>query len=125
MDVDNALRLEELGLMPAQGGQAQTEHLLVSDSKANLTYMATMLAYADQLLLDFWAEHGMGTPPDQLRLELMARLQNGRIRSLERTLASLESEADFEEFREVILEDKNIPKILPWIEWGKSELRCE
>ena len=123
MDVGNAMRLEELGLMPSQGGKAQTTRLLASDPGANLAYMATMLAYGDQLLVDFWREQGMGTPPDRIRLEVMAMLQNGSIGGWENTLAGFKSEGDFWKFyRDTLSKNVNIPKVLPWIEWSQNVL---
>jgi len=123
MDVGNAMYLQQLGLMPALGDEAQTAQLLISNPEANLRYMATMLAYGDQLLVNFWQANNMGMPPDQVRLELMAMLQNGSIASWERTVMGFSSWGDWSRFyKEMLSLDPNIPKVLPWQEWAQGIL---
>ncbi|MBN2007512.1 MAG: RHS repeat-associated core domain-containing protein, partial [Anaerolineae bacterium] len=123
MDVGNAMYLQQLGLMPALGDEAQTAQLLISNPEANLRYMATMLAYGDQLLVNFWQANNMGMPSDQVRLELMAMLQNGSIASWERTVMGFSSWGDWSRFyKEMLSLDPNIPKVLPWQEWAQGIL---
>jgi hypothetical protein len=76
-----------------------------------------MLAYGDQLLVDFWHAQGMGTPSDEIRLEVMAMLQNSSISGWESQLAGLKSKEDWERYYETSLsQNVNIPKVIPWIE---------
>jgi hypothetical protein len=123
MDVGNALRLQEVGLMADLGGKRQTTYLLATNPELNLRYMATMLAYADRLLVEYWNEYQEGPIPAQVRLEMMAALQNGSLTTVESQIAALRSgEKSFDDFRTDLQRDVNIPKVIPWIGWSEGVL---
>ena len=85
--------------------------------------MATMLAYADRLLVEYWEQYGEGPLPGGVRLELMAMLQNGQISNVEGQIDAMRrGEMTFDQFRERLRGDANIPKVIPWISWSEQIL---